>query len=105
MKVYDEELKRTVFKPNLIVFQFEDGTEEISAGQECLKEFSEFLFVGPDSLVAQDEYFTIIGQNAACFDSFFFIQSFLENEIDDPKIFFDGRSPIKVHLTPKIFFR
>ena len=72
MKVYDEELKRTVFKPNLIVFQFEDGTEEIFAGEQCLKEFAEFLFVGPHSLVKQDEYFTIIGHNAARFDSFFF---------------------------------
>ena len=102
MKVYDEELKRTVFKPNLIVFQFEDGTEEIFAGDQCLKQFSEFLFVGPHSLVAQDEYFTIIGHNAARFDSFFWIQSFLENVVDDPKIFFDGRSPIKITLGRKV---
>ena len=40
MKVYDEELGKTVFKPNLIVFQFEDGTEEVFAGVDCLQEFS-----------------------------------------------------------------
>ena len=71
-KVYDEELKRTVFKPNLIVFQFEDGTERVFAGDNCLQQFSEFLFVGNESLVAQDEYFNIIGHNTARFDSFFF---------------------------------
>ena len=39
LKIYDEELKRTVFQPNLIVFKFEDGTEEFFAGEDfCLLE-------------------------------------------------------------------
>ena len=101
-KVYDEELKRTVFKPNLIVFQFEDGTEKVFVGDDCLQQFSEFLFVGNESLVARNEYFNIVGHNTARFDSFFLLQSFLENLTDDPKIFFDGRSPLKITLGRKV---
>ena len=73
-KVYDEELKRTIFKPNLIVFQFEDGTERVFAGDDCPQIFSEFLFVGNESLMGQNEYYTIIGHNTARFDSFFLLQ-------------------------------
>ena len=60
------------------------------------------MFIGPESLVAQDEYYTIIGHNAARFDSFFLIQSFLENAVEEPKIFFDGRSPLKITLGRKV---
>lgn len=98
MKVFDEEIGKTVLKPNLIVFQFENGDKVIFAREDCLKEFSEFLFVGKNSLVSTGDYYTIVGHNAACFDSFYILQSFIQNIVEDPNIFFDGKSPLKISM-------
>lgn len=87
MKVFDEEIGKTVLKPNRIVFQFENGDKVIFAREDCLKEFSEFLFVGKNSLVSTGDYYTIVGHNAARFDSFYILQSFIQNIVEDPNIF------------------
>ena len=65
------------------------------AGEKCKEEFADFLFTGENSLVGSGEYYSIIGHNAARFDSFFFIlQAICDESSDDPNIFFDGKVQI-----------
>ena len=49
MKLWDEKKDRFIFVPYLIVFQFEDGEERVFLGENCLKEFAEFLFKGENN--------------------------------------------------------
>ena len=88
MKVYDADKKRNIFVPNFIVFQFENGEERVFGGENCMKEFADFLFKGEKSLVSSGEYYTIIGHNSARYDSFFILQAICDESCDDPKIFF-----------------
>ena len=102
MKVWDEKKERFIFVPSLIVFQFEDGEERVFLGENCLKEFADFLFKGEKSLVASGKYYTIVGHNTARFDSFFLLQTICDESCDDPNIFFDRKVPLKISLGKKV---
>ena len=51
MKVYDKENDRHVLIPNLIVFQFENGEERVFVGENCMEDFTDFLFFGEDIIL------------------------------------------------------
>ena len=101
MKVYDEENNRHILVPNLVVFQFESGEERVFAGENCMEDFTDFLFFGEESLASSGKYYTLIGHNTARFDSFYLLQQICEVSCKDPNIFFDGKVPLRISFSSK----
>ena len=70
-------------------------------GENCLKEFAEFLFKGEKSLVNSGKYFTIITILPVLI-VFLIFQTICDESCDDPKIFFDGKVPLKISLGSRV---
>ena len=45
-----------------------------------------------------EKSYNIVGHNTGRFDSFFILQTICDETCDDPKLFFDGKVPLKISL-------
>ena len=89
----------SVLTCNLVVVITEGGQEFVFSGRDSLQKFAEYLFCGPDSLVSHDKNYTVLFHNGARFDCFYVLKAFCDNiATDDPKVLFDGKSPLKIQF-------
>ena len=104
--IWDDVRNCEVFQPNLICYRIKDGRKGYFYGEDCCREFCDFLFVGEDSLAfdPQQTRYNWISHNGGRFDLMYILRYFIEGLGEMPNILWDGKRLLKAKFGNVVFF-